>query len=167
MCGLCDGDEGIVPRSVPEASSPTKQEVAEHNLSHTPFRSWCPHCVFGRSMERKCASEGRVPGVIQCIHADYLYMGSSEVEGTTPILVVKDDHTESVFANVVPSKGVNEYTVKQIVEDIDSTGHTSILFKTDNEPTVLAIQEQVKSRRPHKTVLENSVRGKSKTNGFT
>ena len=63
---------------------------------------------FGRSMERKCVSEGKVPGVIPCIHADYLYMGSSDVEGTTPILVVKDDHTEYVFANVVPSKGVNE-----------------------------------------------------------
>ena len=69
------------------------------------------------------------------------------------ILVVKDDHTESVFANVVPSKGVNEYTVNQIIEDIDSIGHTSILFKTDNEPSMLAIQDNVKQKRSHKTVL--------------
>ena len=117
-------------------------------------------------MERKCVSEGKTPGVIHCIHADYLYMGSSDVEGTTLILVVKDDHTESVFVNVVPSKGANEFTVNQIVEDIDNTGHTSILFKTDNEPSMVAVQNSVKQKRSHKTVLENSVRKVSQTNGF-
>ena len=45
-------------------------------------------------------------------------------------------------------------------------GHADILFKTDNEPSMVAIQNQVKAERQHKTVLENSVKGKSKTNGF-
>ena len=31
---------------------------------------------------------------------------------------------------------------------------------------MLAVQDRVKQRRPHKTVLENPVRGKSQTNGF-
>ena len=31
---------------------------------------------------------------------------------------------------------------------------------------MLAVQDRVKQRRPHKTVLDNSVRGKSQTNGF-
>ena len=27
---------------------PTTAEVEAHNVSHLPFRSWCPHCVRGR-----------------------------------------------------------------------------------------------------------------------
>jgi hypothetical protein len=26
---------------------PTPQEVAEHEATHTPYRSWCRHCVAG------------------------------------------------------------------------------------------------------------------------
>ena len=102
MCGVCYDSEAIVPKSVPEVRSPTQSEVEEHNLNHIPYRSWCAHCVSGRGVERSCTSEGRQPGVLPCIHADYMFMGAKDVQGTTPILVVKDDHTESVFPNVVP-----------------------------------------------------------------
>ena len=81
------------------------------------------------------------------------FFGEKEKSGTTPVLVVKDDDTESIFPNVVPEKGANEFTIDQINNDVDLMGHTSILFKT-NEPSMLAIQEQVKGRRPRKTVLE-------------
>ena len=26
----------------------TQEEIDQHNVSHLPFRSWCPHCVRGR-----------------------------------------------------------------------------------------------------------------------
>lgn len=45
-------------------------------------------------------------------------------------------------------------------------GHTEILLKADNEPSTRAIQDQVKAKRPHKTILENSVRYLSQSNGF-
>ena len=67
---------------------------------------------------------------------------------------------------MVPEQGANEFIVKQTVEDIDLTGFTDIAFKADNEPAMLAIQQQVKQTRSHKTVLENSLRGQSKSNGF-
>ena len=100
-----------------------------------------------------------VPGVIPCIHTDYMYMGSNGADDVTPILVVKDDQIESVFSDVVLAKCVNDFVVDQIVEDINSTGHTSILFKTENEPSMQAIQNKVKEIRPHKFVLETSARG--------
>ena len=82
------------------------------------------------------------------------------------MLVVKDDKHNHVFANIVPEKGPNEFVVKQIVADIDTTGFTDIVFKTDNEPAMLALQQRVKQLRSHKTVLENLLRGQSKSNGF-
>ena len=28
---------------------PSQEEVEIHNLSHLPYRSWCPHCVKGKA----------------------------------------------------------------------------------------------------------------------
>ena len=30
---------------------PSREEVDEHNVTHTPYRSWCPHCVSGRAKD--------------------------------------------------------------------------------------------------------------------
>ena len=30
---------------------PSAAEISEHQLSHVPFRNWCPHCVKGRAKE--------------------------------------------------------------------------------------------------------------------
>ena len=32
---------------------PTKAEVDEHNPLHVHYRTWCPHCVAGRSISRE------------------------------------------------------------------------------------------------------------------
>ena len=31
-------------------SMPEQDEIDEHNTTHLPFRSWCPHCVQGRGV---------------------------------------------------------------------------------------------------------------------
>ena len=81
-------------------------------------------------------------------------------------LTLKDDDQKSVFANVVPSEGVNDFIQNQTVEDIDITGITDIIFKTDPESPFVAVQNDIKASRSHKTILENSVKGQSKTNGL-
>ena len=129
------------------------------------FRDWCYHCVTRRGAERNLtASSG--PGCIPCFSADYAFMGEQTTDGTTPILVLKDDTQKSVFAHVVPEKGANDFVVRQIVHDIELTGFTEVIFKTDNEPAMLNLQQAVKAARSHKTNLENSLRGQSKSNGF-
>ena len=37
-----------LPKMLPDPGAPSKQEVLEHQLTHIPFRLWCPHCVAGR-----------------------------------------------------------------------------------------------------------------------
>jgi hypothetical protein len=157
-----ESEEAVIPQMVPEVRSPSDKEVKEHDISHLPYRNWCKHCVCGKGVERSSTSAGHQPGCIPCVCADYMFMGEKDTSGTTLILVVKDDDTKSYFPNVVPEKGVNAFVVEQVTKDIDLMGHTEILFKTDNEPSIVAVQHQVKANRPHKTVLENSVKGKSK-----
>ena len=42
-----DVDEGQDAKRLFEPQLPSPDEIARHNLSHLPFRSWCPDCVAG------------------------------------------------------------------------------------------------------------------------
>ena len=46
-------DEGAIrgPRYVRDVTVPSKTEVDRHNLTHLPYRNWCPHCTRGRGKE--------------------------------------------------------------------------------------------------------------------
>ena len=37
------GDEQDNARAIRLPHQPTKDEIARHNITHIPFRSWCPH----------------------------------------------------------------------------------------------------------------------------
>ena len=57
VMGSADDDEEIapdgsciqVPVAAPEPPQPRKAEVERHNLTHIHYRSWCPHCAYGRN----------------------------------------------------------------------------------------------------------------------
>ena len=48
LLGQPEGDEesedGVKARRVPRPQSPSKREIAEHELTHIPYRDWCIHC---------------------------------------------------------------------------------------------------------------------------
>ena len=35
----------VAPKGLPSPSLPSKAEVEHYNLTHLPYRSWCPFCV--------------------------------------------------------------------------------------------------------------------------
>ena len=43
--------EEVVLRRKRTPGEPTPEERANHDLSHTPYRSWCPFCVAGRARD--------------------------------------------------------------------------------------------------------------------
>ena len=62
---VIDADEGDAvqqPKGAPAPQHPIPAEVARHNLTHLPYRSWCPHCVACRrpnSAHKSTKSDGR------------------------------------------------------------------------------------------------------------
>lgn len=45
---------------------PSQSEIDEHNITHLPFRNWCPFCIRGRGQSsghfaRKTADEQQIP----------------------------------------------------------------------------------------------------------
>ena len=69
-----------------------------------------------------------------------------------------------IFARVEPHKGVHRYAVKNTVADIASLDRSELLFKTDNEPSIVALTEAVKMERHERIVMENSPVKESKSN---
>ena len=131
--------------------SPTRSEVEEHNVTHTPYRPWSKFCNEGRGQEhghfrRKGVDSNRVP----LVSFDYKPLSDAgdvgglkydpEDESTTCVLVVairtNDDRQTCVFGYLVPAKGVDmdKFSVDCIVGDILWTGYTKVLLKSDNEP---------------------------------
>ena len=46
-----EAEEGRRPRMLASPMQVSKRERDEHELTHLPFRAWCPHCVRGRGSE--------------------------------------------------------------------------------------------------------------------
>ena len=69
-------------------------------------------------------------------------ISETEVEqrGDSPVLVMHDGVSKSIFAFLIPAKGVDfpscEKVVKMIVEDLDNFGYNRVVFRCDSEPSL-------------------------------
>ena len=110
-------------------SPPSRQEMLEHNISHMPFRSWCPHCVAGKAKANKhIHSGGLEASETPVVSMDYMFMGDRSPSGDEDkledeaseefetndkeetkanILVVKDVKSRVCAAIPVPRKGID------------------------------------------------------------
>ena len=158
--------EAREPCILRDPGAPTESEVEHHNVTHLPFRAWCPACVEGKARDRphkrqEDENEKRLPEVV----FDYGFMGT-EGEDTIAIQVARDRRTRMVFAHVVPKKGfTHEHGAAEMVKDIKKLGYSEMILKCDGEPALKSVQEEVKRRRSEQTILENSPVGDSRSNG--
>ena len=72
--------------------APTKAEVEEHNRTHAEYRSWCPHCVAGKSISAQhCRRDPNEEKLGVTISIDYAFRTAEEAEeDLAPILVAYD-----------------------------------------------------------------------------
>ena len=110
---------------------------------------------------------------------DYMFM-----DGRSPTLVLLDEHSGRLIAQVVPRKGLyDQYISRRISDILDSTGYGRVVLKSDGEPAIKEVQEgarrerqkhiedleemkkDVKCGRLAETILENSEEGESQSNG--
>ena len=98
---------------------------------------------------------------------DYGSLGKA-CEKTHQILIIRDSMTGCTCALWVPTKGTSEdWVIKKVVNFLDGLGYPEIVLKRDQEPSIIAVQEAVKTRRRQHTILENSPVGESRSNGLT
>ena len=111
--------------------APSRQERAEHNISHCPFRSWCAHCVMGKAKSNphyasppSVKSEHSIP----LIGVDYAFCSNTGADdedwAEIKIMAVKDAVSKYTCAVPMPVKGLgeDEWAVKQLIKTVELLG---------------------------------------------
>ena len=159
-------EEARVPKVLKSPLQPTAREVDERNLTHLPFRDWCPHCIMGKARNIPHKKQKDREHLVPHIHVDYGFLGTEEDEEKMIIQVARDEESRALLAHAVPRKGVaHVHGAEQLIRDIEELGYKKVIIKADNEPAMHALQEEVKKQRQDETLIENSPVGESQSNG--
>ena len=148
------GEEAQRARPLRAPPVPTPQMVAEHEVTHIPYRSWCPACVAGRGRSYSHHHEGR-DSTVPVISADYLYFSEKGVPGKSlPTVVLRDRASKAIFSHLLPTKGTvgSTYPEKAVLRDLNWLGYKRLVLKTDQENAIKALATAVNgrfSRGPH------------------
>ena len=81
---------------------PTPVEANEHNITHLPFRNWCPWCVKGKAIHIPHKTQGNKVYQVPHIVVDYCFLGDDANEETLIVQVARDLETKYLFAHAVP-----------------------------------------------------------------
>ena len=83
-------------RGLRQPQQPTPQQIAEHNLTHLPYRNWCPICVRGSKgrQDNYKKQQSRQP----IIQVDFAYIKSQQDPKTIPVLTAVDVTTQLCMA---------------------------------------------------------------------
>ena len=71
-----EGEDGRIPAGMPAPYRVSKEEKEAHELTHTPYRAWCRHCVRarGRNAPHRTRDEERKTGGVPKVAMDYFFM---------------------------------------------------------------------------------------------
>ena len=143
-----DAQEGREPVIACDPGRPTREEFLYHRCTHWPFRAWCKHCVRGQPIasphrskkeeKREFLGEGRVP----TISLDHCFLGSEkEAAAGTTLLMIYDDHSESLFAVALASKESHDWLAELVKSIIDELGFAGvrIVIKHDNAQELIKL----------------------------
>ena len=145
---------------------PTQREVDEHNMTHLPFRDWCEYCVKAKARNVGHYRQKKKEHLIPHVHIDYAFFGVAEEGEKMIVQVARDEDNRGIFVHAVPRKGLaHEHGALQLCADLEKVGYKKIILKGDNEPAIVAVQEEIKKRREEETILENAPVGQSQSNG--
>ncbi len=162
-----EGDKRRIRRLI-DPRKPTQEEVDEHELTHLPYRNWCPICVRGKGKEldhRKSIDE---PRGLSEYSFDYCFPGD-EFGFKLTVLVGRERSTGSNFEVAVPTKGASgKFAVDKAIEYMEESGDQlgKVIVKTDQEPSIqYFVKDLVDSRPAGQTVIEESTVKSSGSDG--
>ena len=144
VCPLCGegAEEDTSSRSLVSPVRPTQQMIDDHEVSHTPFRSWCPFCVRGRGQSAGHFEVDKGDEQLPTISVDYGFLGTPDSPADElPVLLVKDRKSKATWSHPVPNKGLrpSDHGAKMLQRDIVECGYRRLILKSDQEPSIRAL----------------------------
>ncbi len=80
--------------------------------------------------------------LVDTISMDYFFQGQED-DQTLSQLVVRDHNSKWTRCVVVPGKGSHPWVIEEVVRTLKQIGHRKFIFKTDNEPAILDLKDEV------------------------
>ena len=155
--GMEEGDAGS---AMVFPCGPTAKMVADHNVSHLPFRAWCMACVRGRGRACGHRTVNNEDDALPTVSVDYGFFdppNTGEHAGTMPVLVVRERMTKYIRSHPVPTKGLEHpWGYKQLLNDLNELGFKRLILKSDQEPAIKALCDRVKAEFSGDVVPENA-----------
>ena len=132
------------PRAVGYPADPTPEERAQHELTHMPFKSWCPICVRCKSKDDQ---HKQVYDKRPALQADYAFLTTREAEEQVTVITCIDILTGMATSSIIEKKGIDQYAKKELKRFIYETGRTQGILQTDNEPSIKRLRERYRLRQ--------------------
>jgi hypothetical protein len=160
------GEEDAGARVKLAPTQPSKSEREKHDVTHCPYRSWCPVCVAGRGQESGHKRQKRDGGELPRFAMDYGFLGD-EGQPSAVLLVMRELKRGMMHGMIVDKKGVGAPWVEQRVANfMNGFGHKKMLLRSDNEDSVLALRKKIIELDDGQVIPEASIKGESQTNGL-
>ena len=128
------------PEGLRIPSEPTASERRQHELTHLPYRDWCPHCVKAKGRHGVSKKQLDRQPVIQ---VDYCFHSTDPKPSLRKLLTPVDIVTGSGMSVVIPSKGRDDYAVAELKKFIYECGRTFGILQYDQEPSLKALCTRV------------------------
>ena len=159
--------EEVRIKTVRDPGSPTPAEKERHDMTHNPYRSWCPVCVEARGKEDPhYRNKGDKREGINVVGMDYLSFGQEADDDKITMIVIRDKEALTTFAHPCLTKGASdEWVVKEVQEDLALLGYPRIILKTDGEPSLVQVQAEVIRQSPKEVIPQNPPAYDPQSNG--
>ena len=172
----------LIKRPIPMTKAQRERHIAEGHVNYHPGCEFCAR-TRGRpeahrrkkpdsaaEEEEEEESEQVVPADVPTVSFDFCFLSQLEQEKSNTVLVAKDNKKKTIMATVCPSKSTVEAmhstgVCKRMASFLDFLGYPRVALRSDQERSTLAMQERVKAMRRMETMLTNSKRRVSQTNG--
>ena len=139
-------EEFLEPKEPPAPPAPTTAEWIEHQITHMPYKAWCPICVKNAAANNPHRMLHHSRGVAMfCM--DYMFMTQKPTNEDLlcPTLVIKERVSNGVWALPVIRKGAyKSKIVKRVTEIINSVGSPEIIIKSDQKPAIVYLQKEIR-----------------------
>ena len=143
---------------------PSPEMIAHHNLTHVPYKAWCPYCVAGRTPNERS---------LPIVHADYCLIKDKDDDQSTTACVGRMSPSKALFASVCDVKGPEDTCcVNRLEAFLKDEGLSKIASRSDQEPAIVALIETAlrnsgKAGMVTDAAPEFSAVGESASNGNT
>ena len=142
--------EGTKAKAVEAPKQPTQQEILEHNVTHLPYRSWCPICVQARGKQN---SHPQQHSKLPITQLDFGYIKGFDDSDVHPILIATNIESGMIMAiQPTDKRALFDYAVTQLQRFLIECGKTThTILQSDQEDFLTALTTAVANRNSNIT----------------